>query len=361
LTAAIGAPRFRAPEAFHWKYTKSCDVWSFGILIGEICKLPGFSENDECTKIFGNVDETFTLEEQSLKDLIGPASLGQVKKNRFVALNLVKTRIGNDNGFLLDLAERCLHLSMPEKRPEFQELVHIFSKPDQAKFSPRFLEFVEFQKKSPIVRQFSARIKKIYKNMKITSFEWSSEEIKDPSAQLMSSAAIDFAYVDLELERQKENTTEKEKVNLDSFWNGQYQRLVAQGRAGAGKSTFLKWIAHQWSIGKLWREKFDVVIHVTLRELQNFKSLESIVISALGFDKKQDKPLVDALLSSNAQILWLLDGWDEVKVTGVLKLIQEDREPRVKWLIAGSRPEAAVKFNDRKLNVCGFSQKGEIF
>jgi hypothetical protein len=40
--------------------------------------------------------------------------------------------------------------------------------------------------------------------MKITSFEWTQElgeEISDFSSQSMASATIDFAFIDLELER----------------------------------------------------------------------------------------------------------------------------------------------------------------
>jgi serine/threonine protein kinase len=36
-TAGIGAAYFRAPEANECFYTTSCDVWSFGILIGQLC------------------------------------------------------------------------------------------------------------------------------------------------------------------------------------------------------------------------------------------------------------------------------------------------------------------------------------
>jgi serine/threonine protein kinase len=46
-TAEIaGAPRFQAPELKSQKYGTSLDVWSFGILIGELCKPPGFVRSD---------------------------------------------------------------------------------------------------------------------------------------------------------------------------------------------------------------------------------------------------------------------------------------------------------------------------
>jgi serine/threonine protein kinase len=34
-----GNSRFRAPEVNGKYYDKSCDVWSFGIIIGDLCKV----------------------------------------------------------------------------------------------------------------------------------------------------------------------------------------------------------------------------------------------------------------------------------------------------------------------------------
>jgi hypothetical protein len=46
LTATIGPDKFRAPEAYSTSYGSACDVWSYGILIGELSKPEDFSEED---------------------------------------------------------------------------------------------------------------------------------------------------------------------------------------------------------------------------------------------------------------------------------------------------------------------------
>jgi serine/threonine protein kinase len=35
----VGSTHFRAPEANQAVYNSLCDVWSFGIIIGELCKV----------------------------------------------------------------------------------------------------------------------------------------------------------------------------------------------------------------------------------------------------------------------------------------------------------------------------------
>jgi hypothetical protein len=53
--------------------------------------------------------------------------------------------------------------------------------------------------------------------------------------------------------------------------------------------------------------------------------------------KKQKKYLSEEILKAEPKILWLLDGWDKVVPARALKRIQEDNdEPDVKWLLAGS-------------------------
>ena len=45
------------------------------------------------------------------------------------------------------------------------------------------------------------------------------------------------------------------------------KRVMVLGRAGIGKSTFCQKIAYDWALGTLFKEKFDVVFHLKLRDL----------------------------------------------------------------------------------------------
>ena len=46
---------------------------------------------------------------------------------------------------------------------------------------------------------------------------------------------------------------------------------MIQGEAGAGKTTLLKRLAFEWARLKLWRDRFDVVIFIRLRDIPKGK------------------------------------------------------------------------------------------
>jgi hypothetical protein len=158
-------------------------------------------------------------------------------------------------------------------------------------------------------------------------------------------------------------TTSKKKIELATLWNSNKRKIyVVQGKAGAGKTTLLKWLAYQWSIGELWSGVFEAVIHIELRDLSNFKSLEKMLLDGVFNNNSSKKGIISEFLEkceSGARVLWILDGWDEVKVKGALNRIQEGREDRVKFLLAGSRPEAGMKlYSHGTIEVQGFSESG---
>jgi hypothetical protein len=356
MTANVGAPKFRAPEAISWTYTKACDVWGFGILIGEICNMPGIQVRVEQFD-----DKLDGVQANMMKDI-----------NAWKAESLanIKAREGGDTSasFLLDLAKHCLSLKASE-RPPFSKISGYFESYSRQNLDENFVKHIEVQTaeklKSAVEYKVAERFRELYANMKVTSFEWTDDGEIEPESQKMACAAIDFAYIDLELERVNGKREEKiKKISLERIWDAGYQRIVAQGRPGAGKSTLLKWIAYKWAIGSLWQD-FDIVVHIPLREYKEFNNLEQLLSNALGSGKTYKKMIHKLLEDSQAKILWLLDGWDEITmpVSGCLKRIQEGREPGVKWLIVGTRPERTCHFaesiKEATLEVCGFSQEGK--
>jgi ankyrin repeat protein len=360
ITACCGAQKFRAPEASQNFYNRKCDVWSFGILVGDLC------ENPQDTPKF--LVEQSEREDALMRDLVGSVQLPITKGWKETSLSNIKARVGQGGGdsgtSLWELANKCLGVA-PQSRPEFKFVLENYLEDvPRSGLDDRFVKYIESKMAERISNKIedkvARRIRQVYKKMKITSFEWIQGEDSTESSQVMANTAIDFAFVDLVLETGGFTKSLKEKVTLDELWKSHRNRIVAQGRAGSGKSTLLKWIAYQWAIGSLWQD-FDVVIHANLRELTKFKTLEKMVMYALSLSSA-DKKMVTELLESKAKILWLLDGWDEISkhVPGVLKKIQENNEPRVQWMIAGTRPEAAMQIAcDIKLDVVGFSKEGQ--
>ena len=47
--------------------------------------------------------------------------------------------------------------------------------------------------------------------------------------------------------------------------------LLIQGRAGIGKSTFVDYVAKEWSKGTLWQERFKWVFVLRLRDLRDIR------------------------------------------------------------------------------------------
>ena len=100
--------------------------------------------------------------------------------------------------------------------------------------------------------------------------------------------------------------------------------LLLLGGAGIGKSTLCQYIAYQWAQGHLWSDRYDGVVWLRLRDLNDTYfpvnreySLEEIIARLVfgckdtylipGFDR-----LMRQLTTNKARFLFLLDGYDEL-------------------------------------------------
>lgn len=132
------------------------------------------------------------------------------------------------------------------------------------------------------------------------------------------------------LARQKvETPNEKLQVNLADIFNPRGKpnapgnpprRILIRGRAGVGKTTLCKKIVHDFYQSRIWRDLFDCVLWVPLRNLKgrkgsgyNFEKLlfdEFFVYAGneLGqcFSREMDT------MRPRKSVLFVLDGWDEV-------------------------------------------------
>ena len=97
------------------------------------------------------------------------------------------------------------------------------------------------------------------------------------------------------------------------------RQVLVFGRAGIGKSTFCRYIAHQWAMGKILIE-YDLVALIPLRSLTEHRYPPSATYSPCDIlisQCLQNFPLSEreqGILKQqlrNGRILWLLDAYDE--------------------------------------------------
>ncbi|KAF9953188.1 hypothetical protein BGZ72_005613, partial [Mortierella alpina] len=93
--------------------------------------------------------------------------------------------------------------------------------------------------------------------------------------------------------------------------------ILVQGRAGIGKTTLCKKLVHAHQTG-LWRDRFDTVLWLPLRQIKAFKArtLEDLFREKFFSQgpKKEGKALARALeaCAQNHRVLFVLDGLDEI-------------------------------------------------
>ena len=59
----------------------------------------------------------------------------------------------------------------------------------------------------------------------------------------------------------------KEPIALDKLFDDNKNKLLLYGKAGVGKTTLVQYIKYEWANDKLWKNKFDNIYAVTLRDL----------------------------------------------------------------------------------------------
>ncbi|CAF2109902.1 unnamed protein product, partial [Rotaria magnacalcarata] len=117
----------------------------------------------------------------------------------------------------------------------------------------------------------------------------------------------------------------KTPVNVKDIFNTCKEagkKALVFGRAGIGKSTFCRYVSHQWAKSALWPE-YNLVVLISLRSLTEARypplssdtrySLVDIVAKEC-FSRdlsEEDKILLREQLNKRT-VLWLLDGYDEI-------------------------------------------------
>lgn len=168
-------------------------------------------------------------------------------------------------------------------------------------------------------------IDQCYINLAIVENVRTGEASKDASEQ---SSPFSF------LARQKvETPNEKLQVSLADIFNSRGEsnapgnpprRILIRGRAGVGKTTLCKKIVHGFNQSRIWKNLFDCILWVPLRNLKgrngsgyNFEKLlfdEFFVYSGNELGQRFTREI--DTMRHHKSILFILDGWDEVAQLG---------------------------------------------
>jgi HEAT repeat protein len=145
-----------------------------------------------------------------------------------------------------------------------------------------------------------------------------------------------------------------------NFCENNPKKILISGRAGIGKTTFCQYVAYQWARRKMW-EQYQLVVLIPLRMLteKNYPQKTYSRIDLIENEyyrgaklSEEDKKFFEEQCERD-QVLWLLDGYDELNVPQYLKdLILEliDRQSH----ILTSRPCDFDLSYDVKMDIIGF-------
>ncbi|XP_066556083.1 NACHT, LRR and PYD domains-containing protein 3 [Amia ocellicauda] len=100
---------------------------------------------------------------------------------------------------------------------------------------------------------------------------------------------------------------------FDPDENGAVRRtVILQGQAGIGKSFTAQKIMFDWASGKLYSEIFLYIFHIKCRQLNLIGENISVVNLILN-NSQHLAPVVTEILCSSEKILFIIDGFDELK------------------------------------------------
>ncbi|KIE05194.1 hypothetical protein NF27_EI00010, partial [Candidatus Jidaibacter acanthamoeba] len=163
----------------------------------------------------------------------------------------------------------------------------------------------------------------------------------------------------------------KKEIKIEElFKDPNSKKLVIYGRAGIGKTTLCQYLTVAWEDEKLWKDKFEVVIKIPLRELakyietSQYATLEGFISETYihGINRPEEKEINGFLRANTSKTLFILDGYDEIaplfskkdigsKLSSIIKNILGD--PSL-YVIVTSRPLKIEHKFDQELENVGF-------
>lgn len=153
----------------------------------------------------------------------------------------------------------------------------------------------------------------------------------------------------------------KRPIRLNQLFSGQRKKVILTGESGTGKSALCQKIAHDWASGRLFSEKFDCVIWISLLRLSGknlSKSVEETISEYVVQDILEKPELLQSVqeMLTTRQVLLVLDGFDEA--TDIVKaFIKPLLESEKFHLLLTARPETKGLPNWSRVQNMGFSLK----
>ena len=156
--------------------------------------------------------------------------------------------------------------------------------------------------------------------------------------------------------------------DIFKYCEDQLRQVLVFGRAGVGKTTFCRYVAHQWAQGKLWPE-YDLVVLFSLRLLTKIRypSLSSGSYSLLdvvereyfpdGLCEKAKEILKNQL--NRFKVLWIFDGYDELvhNVPSHLQGLLQEQMLKTPHHIITSRPYSNTLSYKVQMEITGFTNE----
>uniref|UniRef100_A0A8C7S261 NACHT, LRR and PYD domains-containing protein 3-like n=2 Tax=Oncorhynchus mykiss TaxID=8022 RepID=A0A8C7S261_ONCMY len=103
--------------------------------------------------------------------------------------------------------------------------------------------------------------------------------------------------------------------------------VILQGHSGTGKSFTSQKIMSDWAFGRLYEDQFDLVFHLRCKELNQATGRKSLM-DLLNYDQSSSSMIKQVLLQSPERVLFLVDGFDELKFS---LDVPKDSLPRDPW------------------------------
>ena len=106
------------------------------------------------------------------------------------------------------------------------------------------------------------------------------------------------------------------------------KKVLIRGKAGVGKSTLVKRIANEWAAGGLWKDVFNHVFVITLREqLQDTKwTLKQMLLDRLPLSPVEKEAAFEEICRNSKRLLILGDGLDEISYHHTSTSLASDRD-----------------------------------
>lgn len=111
-----------------------------------------------------------------------------------------------------------------------------------------------------------------------------------------------------------------QKISVDQFFSPRDtsareapRAVILQGHSGMGKSFTTQKIMHDWLLGTLFANRFDVVFHLRCNELNHCMQSEKSMMELLNLESGFQPAMMEVLTKSPQQVLFLVDGFDELR------------------------------------------------